>query len=480
MNNPTYLFYDIETSGLNKAFDQVYQFAAIRTDKNLNEIERYQFLVKPTRDIVPSPQAILTHQMPISKLMAEGISELEAIQKIHALLNEPGTISLGYNTLNFDDEFLRFSFYRHLLPPYTHQYANNCSRADIYPLLILYYLYEKKAQLIWPTTTDEFGYKKVSFRLEKLNAVNQWVEGQAHDAMVDVAATVSLAKQCSNSEVWKYGLAFFNKSQALARCHTLPPAFEIQQKKYPLGLLISGRFGSDLAFQMPVLYIGTHYHYKNQMVWLCLDQAALTQTTEDYISETTQSVYLKPGEDAILLPAQDRHAIYLSVPRKKILQDNLNWLSKQPALLQKITDYHCDYKYPYVPNVDLDAALYLQAFPSDAEVQACQQFLNTSVSDKLKLLKSWQNENLQQRAIRLLARYFNDQLPTDWQQHYLEYFNKIDSGTLVDYRNEKRLTPTAALLEIEKLESVHPEPFQQFLLRDLAQYIQINFNRSLA
>ena len=41
----TYLFYDIETTGLNKAFDQVLQFAAIRTDRQLNEIERYTLLI---------------------------------------------------------------------------------------------------------------------------------------------------------------------------------------------------------------------------------------------------------------------------------------------------------------------------------------------------------------------------------------------------------------------------------------------------
>ena len=42
----TYLFYDIETTGLNKAFDQVLQFAAIRTDKQLNEIDRYTIKVQ--------------------------------------------------------------------------------------------------------------------------------------------------------------------------------------------------------------------------------------------------------------------------------------------------------------------------------------------------------------------------------------------------------------------------------------------------
>jgi len=38
----TYLFYDTETTGLNKSFDQVLQFAAIRTDLDLNEIERHE------------------------------------------------------------------------------------------------------------------------------------------------------------------------------------------------------------------------------------------------------------------------------------------------------------------------------------------------------------------------------------------------------------------------------------------------------
>src|SRR5262249_10587345 len=108
--NKTYLFYDIETTGLNKAFDQIIQFAAIRTDLNLNEIERQQFFVKLNPDVVPSPQAFLTHRITVNTLYKHGISELEAVTRIHHMLNKPGTISLGYNTLGFDDEFLRFSF----------------------------------------------------------------------------------------------------------------------------------------------------------------------------------------------------------------------------------------------------------------------------------------------------------------------------------------------------------------------------------
>ena len=53
----TLLFYDIETSGLNPAFDQVLTFACIRTDLSLNEISREEIVVRLRDDIVPSPWA---------------------------------------------------------------------------------------------------------------------------------------------------------------------------------------------------------------------------------------------------------------------------------------------------------------------------------------------------------------------------------------------------------------------------------------
>ena len=55
----TYLFYDIETTGLNRAFDQILQFASIRTDLTLNELERHHIRVRLRDDVVPSPQSLL-------------------------------------------------------------------------------------------------------------------------------------------------------------------------------------------------------------------------------------------------------------------------------------------------------------------------------------------------------------------------------------------------------------------------------------
>ena len=112
----SFLFYDVETSGLNPAFDQILTFACIRTDLSLKEISRELITIQLRRDIVPSPAAFLTHCLTPDEL-AMGVCEYAAAIQIHQLFNTPGTISIGYNSLGFDDEFLRFLFYRNLLDP---------------------------------------------------------------------------------------------------------------------------------------------------------------------------------------------------------------------------------------------------------------------------------------------------------------------------------------------------------------------------
>ncbi len=194
----TYLFYDIETTGLNRAFDQVLQFSSIRTDLSLHELERHTIDVRLRPDVVPSPGAMIVNRIDISRAL-DGRYELEAITEIHRLFNRPGTIGLGYNTLGFDDEFLRFSFYRNLLPPYTHQYHHGCGRMDLFPITILYYLF-KPDLLKWPEKNG-----KPSFKLENLSALNDLSQGPAHDAMVDTTACLALAQRLFRQEkMWQY------------------------------------------------------------------------------------------------------------------------------------------------------------------------------------------------------------------------------------------------------------------------------------
>lgn len=461
---PTYLFYDIETSGLNKCFDQVLQFAAIRTDLKLNELECYQFLIKPNPDTIIAPEALLTHQIPWETLL-NGEKELGAMEKIHELLNTPNTISVGYNSLEFDDEFLRFSFYRNLLPPYTHQYANNCGRMDIYLMVIMYYLF--KPQIMdWPKIND-----KLTLKLEDLNNLNHFAPGTAHDALVDVKITLNLARRLfQEPEMWQYLCGYFNKNTDLTRSKKLEVIFNDHRQ----ALIVDRSIGSANNYLGPVLNLGQHLHYKNQDLWLRLDLPQLATTTETSIATTTNVFRKKFGEGGFLMPQDPRYLIHVSSERLNLAQQNLQWLQKNSALLEAIKDYHLNYTYPKIPNLDVDAALYQLGFPSEQDKYLCTKFHLSNTSEKIGMLDQFKNSNLRTQAIRVLGRNYFEALPATLAQEYHHYLKHIyfNDEAPIDYRGKKHLTCNDALTEIKALrQTIAPNPNQLQLLAQLERHL---------
>ena len=462
----TYLFYDIETTGLNKCFDQILQFAAIRTDLNLNEIDRHEIWIKLNKDIIPSPEAVIIHRIDIDKLN-DCLNEYEAIQQIYELINTPGTISIGYNSLTFDDEFLRFSFYRNLLPPYTHQYANDCGRMDIYPMMVMYYLF-KPDVLTWPNIAG-----KTSLKLENLAAANGFNRGTAHNALVDVEATLTLAKILKQEDaMWHYVCGYFDKKIDLERMKQLDNAF----LNYKIALYVFGKIGSQKNYIAPVLKLGQHYHYKNQTIWLRLDNDVLTQTQADNIPETSNSFNKKAGEPGFLLPNKDRFQVQISEKRQVVVARNLKWLEKNPDKLTAIAEYYKDFKYPTVPNVDSEAELYNIGFYSNSEKDYCQQFHQANINRKISMLEETNNTNIQELAFRILGKHYYDQLSKKLQKEFHEYLaktNPVNDQVIVDYRGDKRLTAIEALKEIHELKNfTQLDTEQQTLLDNLEIYCQ--------
>lgn len=466
----TYLFYDIETSGLNKCFDQVLQFAAVRTDLELNELERHEILIKLNPDTVPSPHAIITHKLSL-EMLERGIPEYEAMLQIHKLLNMPGTISLGYNTLGFDDEFLRFSFYRNLLPPYTHQYANGCGRMDIYPITVAYYLYKPEV-LNWSQINNIN-----SLKLEHLNAANEFTCGTAHEAMADVEVVIELTRALKQSaEMWDYLRKCFDKKIDLERSLKLTPEISYNKNQHVFALLLDGCFGAKRSYQCPALCLGMHNHYLNQSLWLVLDSPELAQTTCDSIATTTKIYRKRFGEPPLLLPKHERFLLHLSQNRKEQLATNLEWLRSNPELLQAIIHYYKEYKYPVIPNLDVDAALYQNGFLTRDEQLFCDRFHAASLNAKIALLEKFPNNNLRMQALRLLGRNYFNSLPKNYQDEFVSFVRKAKTQNvndiMVDYRNEKRLTPITALAQIAELRTTKVLSAQQHdLLNQLEKFI---------
>jgi exodeoxyribonuclease I len=442
--NQTYLFYDIETTGLHNCFDQILQFAAIRTDLQLNELERHSIWVRLRPDVMPAPRAILTHQISLTHLAQVGSCEYEAVKQIHGLVNTPGTISLGYNSLDFDDDFLRFSFYRNLLPPYTHQYANGCGRMDLFPFTVIYFLYHKNALATWPTKPTGGS----SLRLEDLSRANDLAADNAHDAMTDVEATLALARRfyASHLQSWEYICGYFNKTTEQDRLAKLAKyaALRLDDNIHPQAVLVKGKVGAKNNYQNVVLSLGNSLHYANQSLWLQLDNAALQRTTIESVADTAIFVQRKKGAGMpVLLPVIPRYLQKISDERQQTVQSNIEWLLQHPHILRAIINYHRHYKYQKVVNLDLDAALYENGFLSDSEQAACFRFHAATLEQKIAMLELAQfpTAKLRDQALRLLGRNYYAALPQALQQEFQHYLMSLEGHEVADMVNARTRAP---------------------------------------
>lgn len=461
-----YLFYDIETSGFNPAFDQIIQFAAILTDAEFAEAERHNILIRVRPDVAPSPGALLTHRIPVEKTLADGLPEYEAIVAIHRLLNRPDTISIGYNSLDFDDKFLRFSFYRNLLTPYTHQWANGCGRMDLYPITIMYWLYRPES-VQWPRINGE-----VRLKLELLSALNDLAEGPAHDALVDVEATVALARRLREAEpaFWETCAGYFDKKEDGKRAEALEGIKGLEA--YPAGLLVHPRIGRQNNFRAPVLFLGTSEVYQNQTLWLRLDEPALAAITEETVAES-YVIRKRLGDVGFVLPPESK---LLADERRELVLKNVHWLRNHRAILEALQAYHRQFRYPEVPDVDADAALYEQGFMKDVEKVRCQRFHDAPPWEKSALVGDFSGYT-RLLAERVLARNYRLAYRFDSYQDYLRRVQMVgEPGPPQDYKGNPRRTPAEVLLKIRQRRAEGGlDADDEEILADLEAYVRYTF-----
>src|SRR5210317_2087532 len=186
----TFLWHDYETCGAYPQLARPAQFAAFRTDAELEPVdEPINWYCQPATDVLPHPAACLITGITPQTALANGVNEAEFAARIHAEMMEPGTCSVGYNSIRFDDEFSRNLFYRNFFDPYEREYKNNNSRWDLIDLARMCYAL-RPAGIEWP----EHEPGKPSFKLEHLSAANQIVHEGAHEALSDVMATIGLAR----------------------------------------------------------------------------------------------------------------------------------------------------------------------------------------------------------------------------------------------------------------------------------------------
>jgi exodeoxyribonuclease I len=257
-HQPGFLWHDYETWGTHPALDRPAQFAAIRTDMNLNVIgDPAMFYARPALDMLPQPEACLITGITPQYAYQHGMPEAEFIRTINQLMMQPGTCSAGFNSIRFDDEFTRHTLYRNFYDAYEREWKNGNSRWDLIDVVRLCGALRPEG-INWPV--DENGLP--AYRLEMLTAANHIEQKGAHDALVDVRATIDVARLVLQKQpkLFEYALGMRDK-QVVAKAigiGTLKPV-----------LHISGMFGSKNYCASIVLPLCMHPTNKNAVI--CFD-----------------------------------------------------------------------------------------------------------------------------------------------------------------------------------------------------------------
>lgn len=208
-----YIFYDTETTDVSTAFAQILQFAAIKTDDDLKEIDRFEIRCRLLPHVVPAPKALMVTGITPETLTDPTLpSHYQAMRSIHQKLVEwSPAIFIGYNSIAFDEELLRQAFFQTLHPAYLTNMNGN-QRSDVMRIAHAAHIYQPNSISVPINEKD-----KHTFKLDQLAPINGYDHSDAHDAMADVEATIFVASLVKDraSEIWTGMSQYVNKKQVI-------------------------------------------------------------------------------------------------------------------------------------------------------------------------------------------------------------------------------------------------------------------------
>lgn len=248
------------------------QFAGQRTDMNLKPVGKPDnYLIRLTGDILPQPDAILTHGISPQKANAEGLSEPEFLRFFTDKVVRPNTVFVGFNNIRFDDEFMRFSLWRNFYDAYEWQWKNGCGRWDLLDIARLTRALRPDG-IEWPFASDG----KPTVRLEALAAVNKLAHDSVHDALSDVNASIAVARliKLKQPKLFEYLLGLRDKTKVEMLVSAGEPV-----------VYTSGRYPSESLKTTIAMMVGPRTDQPGALMYdLCVDPDKFVRLVPDELA----------------------------------------------------------------------------------------------------------------------------------------------------------------------------------------------------
>lgn len=474
MQEPTFLWYDFETFGTSPKKDLPCQFAAVRTDMDLNVIGKpINIMSAIANDYLPHPEACLITGITPQQTLRDGSNEADFAARIFKEMATPNTCSVGFNSIRFDDEVARFLFYRNFYDPYSREWRNGNSRWDIIDVARACYALRPEG-INWPTKEDG----SPSFKLEHLTAANGLSHESAHDALSDVYATIALAKLIKDKQprLFEYAFSLKNKHTVLQQLDLSKPSVVLH---------ISSKLPAAQGCCTWVMPITKHPTNANAVIAIDLSKSvdSIINDTPDILREKLyapreafENASERPGVKLIhinrspfLTTAKamtEDNAERLGLDRETCLE-NYRLLASTPNIAQKLYQLY-DTEHAE-QNEDIDQALYSGGFLNDDDRRWCERVIDAAPETLALLADDTQHTGLKSLLFRYRARNFPNTLTHDemmkWQHHR--------QARLTDATSPSAMTLDVYMVKLEQLAHEHSDnPEKQAILRALYQYAE--------
>ena len=406
----TFFFYDLETSGLNSREDRIMQFAGQRTDMELNPIgEPVNILVKMSEDALPNPGAIMVTKITPQDTLRDGMSEAEFCRYVTEEIFMPNTVAVGYNTVRFDDEFMRATLWRNFYDPYEWEWKDGRSRWDMLDVVRMVRALRPEG-INWPVTEDG----KATNRLELLTKCNGLSHEHAHAALSDVYATIAVSKMIREKQPRMFEFLFkMRDKKEIKKLVNL-------ENKNPF-VYSSGRYSSEhnkttVAFPLTAGRNGNVLVYDLRRPL----GAPMFPTVKELCYNKCPAV----APMSVLDKGNGWEKIGLS---REIVEQNLQELLKHPEFAEQVrSEYENRPEFP--PAVEPEVALY-EGFLNEPDRVKVAAVRNADASRLADFHPDFNDARLPELLLHYKGRNFPESLSepeaTEWEKYRVERIKRL-------------------------------------------------------
>ena len=402
------VFYDFETCSSNVSYGQIIQAAAVLVNDNFQELDRYEGRCKLSPGIIPEAMALIVNKTSPKILKETNLSHYQMIRQMMEKFNKwKNSIFIGYNSINFDEEFLRRTLFKNLDYPYL-TVTNGNERADLFSLA-------RASHLHYPSCikTPISDKKNPVFKLDRLAPMNGIKHKDAHSAISDVLATVEIAKLLSKTapNVWKASLMTTNKDKTLQIIKnelTFCTDFFYYGKSFPFVLTFvceHPQWGYPMCFDLK----SDPKHYFNLSINELKKEFKKSPKVIRTIKHKKHPIIMNSSY-GMNFDSYKQLGLAQLQERAKLIRENKNFCNK----VSEVLDYEASEKQDFESQEEVFAeeSIY-KKFTTKEDNAIMPSFHNVSWKEKFSVLQKFKDERLRYFGKKILYEESPESLPKD-------------------------------------------------------------------